>query len=78
MKITKRQLRRIIKEEKAKLVKEAFGPPPSQASAVQEAWHMIEGGLNAAMDSGALDWAAFREIEKMIKGAIDPNGEYIR
>lgn len=37
MKITKRQLRRIIKEEKAKLIKEQVNPlPPSQVTTMIE------------------------------------------
>ena len=49
MKITKRQLKRIIKEEKLKLISEAVGDPMDEAiyeEANQSAYAMVEDMLN--------------------------------
>ncbi len=44
MKITKRQLKRIIKEEKAKLLKEQQRPDPSSLARTEKQYGRTEGG----------------------------------
>ena len=51
MKITKRQLRRIIKEEKRKLLKEMWGNAESQSPLIQfsQAWASLGGAVQEQM-----------------------------
>ena len=74
MTITKRQLRRIIKEEKTKLMREA--PEPGQGT--QEEWHrverenvinfLIEDGVNIEMDNPLLTNEQLHAILMIIRG----------
>jgi hypothetical protein len=74
MKITKRQLRRIIKEEKLKLMIEA--PEPGQGT--QEEWHrverenvinfLIEDGVNIDMDNPLLTNEQLHAILRITRG----------
>ena len=73
MKITKRQLRRIIKEEKAKLMRES----PQPGSGTQEEWQqverentinfLIEDGVTVEMDS-PLTNEQLHAILKIVRG----------
>jgi len=75
MKITKRQLRRIIKEEKAKLMREAS---PEPGSGTQEEWHrverenvinfLIEDGVNIEMDNPFLTNEQLHAILRITRG----------
>jgi hypothetical protein len=74
VKITKRQLRRIIKEEKRKLMREA--PEPGQGT--QEEWHrverenvinfLIEDGVNIEMDNPFLTNEQLHAILRITRG----------
>ena len=73
MKITKRQLRQIIKEEKLKLnEQDKFA---WREDALITAWDAIEVALDQAMDLGVLELAAFQQLEAQIKAALDPGNE---
>ena len=73
MKITRRQLRRIIKEEKAKLMRES----PQPGSGTQEEWQqverentinfLIEDGVTVEMDS-PLTNEQLHAILKIVRG----------
>ena len=74
MKITKTQLRRIIKEEKRKLMRE--GPEPG--SGTPEEWHrverenvinfLIEDGVNIEMDNPLLTNEQLHAILRITRG----------
>ena len=81
MKITKRQLRRIIKEEKAKLVNESSMPgysPQAIADRIVEAaadiisdyvdWHASQGRLSAVMNEIEADAA---QVAVLVKDEIE-------
>lgn len=80
MKITKRQLRRIIKEEKAKLLKEGMGPKPVDpqlASNMDDALYDFKRNLEGAL--GAVDrrWWENPAVLELIKEKMDKLlGEY--
>jgi len=75
MRVTKRQLRRIIKEEKAKLMREAS---PEPGSGTQEEWHrverenyinfLIEDGVNIEMDNPLLTNEQLHAILRITRG----------
>ena len=77
MKITKRQLRRIIKEEKAKLLREAFDPNDINASAGTSFLLADEAG-NLEVDGDLLDPVALRQLadalEQLFSGQIQTQG----
>ena len=80
MKITKRQLRRIIREEKKKILEQhdpldPFNKFAWREDAVVTAWDAIEVALDQAMDAGVLELAAFQQLEGQIKAALDPDDE---
>ena len=64
MKITKRQLRRIIKEEKAKLQEQA---PPVSAARQAEAVEQIETILNELFDDGVDNAGLITLLEGIIR-----------
>ena len=64
MKITKRQLRRIIKEEKARLLKEQEGSVNEDA---QYAASQIAGSLFDALEELGADAQSAREIHHLLK-----------
>jgi len=81
MKITKRQLRRIIKEEKAKLINESSMPeysPQAIADRIVEAaaniisdyvdWHASQGRLSAVMNEIEADAA---QVAALVKDEIE-------
>ena len=67
MKITKRQLRRIIKEERAKLQEQTHGPSEAQ---IEDAVSSIELELNRLYDQG-MDNDGLKKILDQIKIDID-------
>ena len=67
MKVTKRQIRKIIKEEHAKLQEQTRGPSESQIEAAVE---NIELELNRLWDQG-MDNAGLKKILDQIKIDID-------
>ena len=70
MKVTKRQLKKIIREEKLKLnEQDQFA---WKQDALITAWDAIEVALDQAMDAGVLELAAFQQLEGQIKAALDP------
>ena len=76
MKITKRQLRRIIKEEKAKLIKEQRSPeltlPETQAvmSALQQLLSVVQEKAGSHRpDSARLNRYAVEMVEEIIEAA---------
>jgi len=81
MKITKRQLKRIIKEEKAKLINESSMPeysPQAIADRIVEAaaniisdyvdWHASQGRLSAVMNEIEADAA---QVAALVKDEIE-------
>ena len=77
MKITKRQLRRIIKEEKAKLLREGLDPYDINANMGTEFFLSDENGTFDA-SGDLLNPADLRQLadtlEKLFSGAIQPDG----
>ena len=77
MKITKKQLRRIIKEEKAKLLREAFDVNNINANMGTSFFLGDEGG-NLEVDGDLLDPAALRQLadalEQLLSGQIQTQG----
>jgi len=77
MKITKRQLKRIIKEEKAKLLREAFDPNNINANMGTSFFLGDEAG-NLEVDGDLLDPAALRRLadtlEQLFAGQIQTQG----
>jgi len=75
MRISKRQLRRIIKEEKRKLMREAS---PEPGSGTQEEWHrverenvinfLIEDGVNIEVDNPFLTNEQLHAILRITRG----------
>ena len=75
MKITKRQLRRIIKEERARLMREAS---PEPGSGTQEEWHrverenyinlLLEDGVSIEMDNPFLTNEQLHAILRITRG----------
>ena len=80
MKITRRQLKRIIKEEKAKLVKEGMTPrpvDPQLVSNMDDAFYDFKRNLEGAL--GAVDsrWWENPAVFELIKEKMDDLlGEY--
>ena len=66
MKITKRQLRRIIKEEKAKLLREAFHPNDINASA-GTSFLLADASGNLEVDGDLLDPESLRHLADMLE-----------
>ena len=69
MKTTKRQLRRIIKEEKAKLLREQPGPPPAAeltGDEIQPSIDAIEEILNGLYDDGLENPQLIALLEEII------------
>ena len=80
MRVSKRQLRQIIREEKLKLLELHDPLDPHNKFAWREdalitAWDAIEVALDQAMDLGVLELAAFQQLEAQIKAALDPGNE---
>ena len=81
MKITKRQLRRIIKEEKTKLLKEQAGASMSQASMeevdriLRSVWNeAIESYLGEGMPEEEAEDLASQDVMELVDGWIDSIG----
>ena len=73
MKITKRQLRRIIKEEKAKIIKEYYpiggdAPSPSWKAFQDAAYAAAAEKIEAGMEADGIMGAMQDEIKQMING----------
>ena len=69
MKLLKRQLRRIIKEEKAKLLREQPGPPPAAeltGMEIQPSIDAIEDILNGLYDDGLENSDLIKLLEDII------------
>jgi len=84
MKITKRQLKRIIKEEKAKLFCESFSPMKSRATVhTRVALHEADVDSIESLQSELLDKLTeiikgVAGVEKSIYGLVDPDdGTYM-
>lgn len=77
MKISKRQLKRIIKEEKAKLLKEAFDPNDINAN-MGTSFFLGDAAGNLEVDGDLLDPAALRRLadalEQLYSGRIQTQG----
>ena len=77
MKITKRQLRRIIREEKAKVLREGLDPYDINANMGTEFFLSDENGTFDA-SGDLLNPADLRQLadtlEKLFSGAIQPDG----
>ena len=77
MKITKRQLRRIIKEEKAKLLREAFDPNDINAN-MGTSFYLADESGNLDVGGDLLDPAALRQLanalEQLYSGRIQTQG----
>ena len=77
MKITKRQLRQIIKEEKAKILREGLDPYDINANMGTEFFLSDENGTFDA-SGDLLNPADLRQLadtlEKLFSGAIQPDG----
>ena len=73
MKITKRQLKRIIREEKAKLLREAFDPNDINAN-MGTSFYLADESGTLDVSGDLLDPAALRRLadtlEKLFSGAI--------
>jgi hypothetical protein len=82
MKITKRQLRRIIKEEKAKALKEYYPiggdePSPQWEAFKDAAYEVAVGFIDAGMEADGILGAMQDEIEQMINDmASDSDPEW--
>tara|TARA_R110002060_G_scaffold6604_2_gene10028 strand:- start:181 stop:453 length:273 start_codon:yes stop_codon:yes gene_type:complete len=81
MKITKRQLKRIIKEEKTKLLKEQAGASMSQASMeevdriLHSVWNeVIETHLGEGMPEEEAEDLASQDVMELVNGWIDSVG----
>lgn len=66
MKITKRQLRRIIKEEKAKLLEQSAQPAGMTGMEIEPSIEAIEEILNSLVDDGLTN----ADIIKLLEGII--------
>ncbi len=69
MKITKRQLKRIIKEEKAKILKEKrllreFNHPD------EDAYSIVDMIVGRAVDTGLIDGELAGELQEVVKWAL--------
>ncbi len=75
MKITKRQLRRIIKEEKAKLLNEAIPRAVSSESlamgAADEAMAFIQDRINQEHGDVASHWDGYDELVKLLMNYME-------
>tara|TARA_E500000331_G_scaffold356916_1_gene416758 strand:+ start:2929 stop:3177 length:249 start_codon:yes stop_codon:yes gene_type:complete len=80
MKITKRQLKRIIKEEKAKLLKEAMDSKPVDpqlASNMDDAFYDFKRNLEGALGAVDRKWWENPAVLELIKEKMDKLiGEY--
>jgi len=80
MKITKRQLKRIIKEEKAKLLKEARDPKPVDpqlVSNMDDAFYDFKRNLEGALGAVDRKWWENPAVFELIKEKMDELlGEY--
>ena len=79
MKITKQQLRRIIKEEKDKILKEYYpiggdDPSPDWVAFQKAAFTVASGFIDAGMEADGIMGAMQDEIKQMILEA-DENGD---
>ena len=81
MKITKRQLRRIIKEEKAKLISEQAGALVSQSSlealnrALEQVYYeALETAINDGYDELGAQDAAMAVLDEGVKGFAEGVG----
>ena len=80
MKITKRQLRRIIKEEKAKLQREAYpvggeGPNPSWQAFEDAAYKAAAEKIEAGMEADGILRAMQETLREMIMD-MDPEADW--
>jgi len=71
MKITKRQLKRIIKEEKQKLLREAYpiggdSPSPSWKAFEDAAWAVAAEFIDAGMESDGVEGAMLDSVSSII------------
>ena len=77
MKITKRQLRRIIREESAKHLREAFDPNDIDAN-MGTSFFLGDAAGNIEQSGDLLDPAALRQLadalENLYSGRIQPDG----
>jgi len=85
MKITKRQLRRIIKEERAKLMNEQAGALLSQSTlealndALEKAYYeAIDGAMQDGFGEAEASDAAFAAIMDEVDGFADSMGHHTR
>jgi len=82
MKVSKRQLRKIIKEEKRKVLElhdplDPFSDDNWREQAVLEAWPLVQAALEQAMDLGALELPAVQKLEGIIQSMMDPEGDWL-
>ena len=83
MKVSKRQLRQIIKEDKRKLSElhdplDPFSDDNWREQAVAEAWGPIQAAIENAMDLGVLELSAAQKLEGIIQGMLDPEGDWLQ
>ena len=83
MKVSKRQLRQIIKEEKRKLSElhdplDPFSDDNWRGQAVAEAWGPIQAAIENAMDLGVLELPAAQKLEGIIQSMLDPEGDWLQ
>ena len=71
MKITKRQLRRIIREEKAKLQEQASGVSPAINSLLQKLENQFEMEMNAALQREDMMWWQNDDVILAIADMLD-------
>ena len=80
MKITKRQLRRIIKEEKAKLLEEGMDPKPVSSQLrrnMDDAFYDFKRNLEGALGAADSRWYENPAVFALIKEKMDDLlGEY--
>jgi len=75
MKITKRQLRRIIKEEKAKLLSESSGFSPDALKDMQQAIDFFRLERGDESDAASLENIQNMAVEELAAGAEYPSDE---
>ena len=71
MKVTKRQLRQIIKEEKAKLQEQATGVSPRLQRGLNDLESMFEREINARMSSEDRRWFQNEDVILAIAEMLD-------
>ena len=81
MKITKRQLKRIIKEEKRKLLREAYPiggdqPSPQWKAFEDAAWAVAAGLIDAGMESDGVEEAMLDSVSSIIVDMDSEQADY--